>query len=95
MDNKLRITRYDTRNWAVERFVQGGINPVTRQPGPDRWEVAGYFGKLDDTADWLINYLVDLRDTESLSESLRELKASLAEAREEIRRIVAEELGVE
>lgn len=57
MDNSgnFRIRRYDAKNLVLETLVPGGLHPITQQPGPDRWEIVGYFGKLSDLLIYLLN----------------------------------------
>lgn len=83
-----RIRRPDERNWILEQLVPGGIHPTTRQPGQDRWEVVGYYGKLEDLARYLVDRQIEVPEgtlQDQIKGLLVELKAAEGRILEELK----------
>lgn len=43
----LRIRRYDSHNWVLERFIPGGEPTSFGKPTRDRWQLAGFASSLE------------------------------------------------
>lgn len=46
LDERWRIRRYDSRNFVIEYYQRGGVNPKTKKQAPDRWDIKAYQSSL-------------------------------------------------
>lgn len=46
LTERWRLRRYDDLNFVVEYYAEGGMNQRTKQKGPDRWVIKGYYSSL-------------------------------------------------
>lgn len=77
-----RIGHPDKRNWTLEELTPGGLHPTTKERGPDKWAIVGYYGSPEDLARHLLKRQIEVPEgtlQTQLKDLLTELKA--AEAR--------------
>lgn len=80
--SNFRIGHPDKRNWTLEELIPGGLHPTTKERGPDKWEIVGYYGSPEDLARHLLKRQIELPEgtlQTQLKDLLAEVKA--AEAR--------------
>lgn len=80
-----RVRRYDDKNIIIEVFVPGGPHPITKEVGPDHWEIYGFYGKMEDVAKALVNLLVDIPDDiRDLARAVLEVEFKVTRALKEV-----------
>ena len=87
LDEHWRIRRYDDLNFVLEYFQAGGINRRTKELGPDKWVIKGFYSGLADAIRALpIKVPLDprIRDFDTLRRRLSAIAASLEECAGEL-----------
>lgn len=88
MSNPFRISHSDKRNWILEELTPGGLNPTTKEQGPDTWKTVGYYGSPEDLAKYLLRRQIKLPDgtlQNQLKDLLVEIKAAEARIVQELK----------
>lgn len=82
MSNFRIIRSPDKKCWIYQEWIPGGVHPVTKEPGPDKWEVVGYYGQLSDLAIYLLNRQIEVPQSTG-QQQIIDLRAAVkaAEAR--------------
>jgi len=92
MGNFRIIRSPDKKCWIYQEFVPGGIHPVTKERGPDKWEIVGYYGKLEDLAIYLLNRQIEVPEG-TLQEQIKGLRAEVKAAEARIAESLKQSLG--
>ena len=75
---QFRIAKYDSRNWVLQEYVKGGINPITREQAQDKWIDIGYYGKLKDLVVYLVDKSIILSDDgKEILQAIKDAEANI------------------
>ena len=88
-----RIAHPDKRNWTLEELTPGGLNPTTKEQGPDTWKIVGYYGSPEDLAKYILRRQIELPDgtlQSQIKDFIAEIKAAETRIVQEIRLVYQE-----